>query len=416
MVVVVSGLQAISSEILEAADLFGAGLWKRVRYVILPMLRPSLQVALILRTILALQVFAVVIALSGGDIVTVLANEAYRQYYDLRNVNVAAAYAGLILLLSMVSAVFYLRLVRSNEEATVMTALPGDRCAAVPGIGRDAAQAAPTRAAPPAVQPRAGLCPGDRDLSVGAGAHLVHRLDGLHHTGIRARLSEGGAALHPLLVRDDALLPQLQGIIPGTINSIVVAIITLVLSTIIAAPAGYAISRYIFRGRDTYRLSILAVRAFPVVILAIPLAVVFINFGIYDSVYSLALMHTALTLPTTILVIGSVFASIPYELEEAAQVFGCSPLQAFRTVVLPLVAPGIAAASIFTFVMSWNEVFAASILTLQNRTLPAQVLSALNQSSEAYQFAGAFFMMIPALIFILLIRRYLFNMWGQVTK
>ena len=207
-----------------------------------------------------------------------------------------------------------------------------------------------------------------------------------------------------------------QGIIPGTINSIIVALITLVLSTLIAAPACYAISRYIFRGRDVYRLSILAVRAFPVVVLAIPLAVVFINFGIYDSVYSLALMHTALTLPTTILVIGSVFASIPYELEEAAQVFGCSPLQAFRTVVLPLVAPGIAAASIFTFVMSWNEVFAASILTLQNRTLPAQVLSALSQSSEAYQFAGAFFMMIPALIFIFIIRRYLFNMWGQISK
>src|SRR5512139_2461633 len=81
-----------------------------------------------------------------------------------------------------------------------------------------------------------------------------------------------------------------SGIIPGTINSIVVAMITLVLSTLIAAPAGYATSRYIFRGRDAYRLSILAVRAFPVVILAIPLAVVFINVGIYDSIYSLALM------------------------------------------------------------------------------------------------------------------------------
>ena len=116
MVIVVSGLQAISHEVLEAADLFGANLWKRVRYVILPMLKPSLQVALILRTILALQVFAVVIALSGGDVVTVLANEAYRQYYTLRNVNVAAAYAGLILLISMFSAVIYLRLVRSHEE------------------------------------------------------------------------------------------------------------------------------------------------------------------------------------------------------------------------------------------------------------------------------------------------------------
>ncbi|MDQ4077868.1 MAG: sugar ABC transporter permease, partial [Chloroflexota bacterium] len=116
MVIVVSGLQAISDEVLEAAEVFGATLWQRIRYVILPMLKPSLQVALILRTILALQVFAVVIALSGGDVVTVLANETYRQYVQFRNANVAAAYAGLILLLSMGSAVLYLRTIRSQEE------------------------------------------------------------------------------------------------------------------------------------------------------------------------------------------------------------------------------------------------------------------------------------------------------------
>ena len=117
MVIVVSGLQAISTEVLEAAELFGAGLWQRLRHVILPLLRPSLQVALILRTILALQVFAVVVALSGGDIVTVLARETYRQYYDLRNLNVAAAFAGFILIISMFSAVFYLRTIRTQEEA-----------------------------------------------------------------------------------------------------------------------------------------------------------------------------------------------------------------------------------------------------------------------------------------------------------
>ncbi len=207
-----------------------------------------------------------------------------------------------------------------------------------------------------------------------------------------------------------------EGIVPGVINSIIVAAITLVISTVIAAPAGYATSRYIFRGRDGFRLAILAVRAFPIVILAVPLAVLFINAGIFDSVYSLALMHAALTLPTTILVVGSVFASIPYELEEAAMVFGCTPLKAFRYVVLPLVLPGIAASAIFTFVMSWNEVFAASILTVQNRTLPAQILFALRNSSEAYQFAGGFFMLVPSMIFMFFIRRYLFNMWGQISK
>lgn len=209
---------------------------------------------------------------------------------------------------------------------------------------------------------------------------------------------------------------QSRGIVPGLINSVIVAVITLVLSTLIAAPAGYALSRYVFRGREGFRLAILAVRAFPVVILSIPLAVTFINLGIFDQTYSLALMHTALTLPTTILVISSVFASVPYELEEAAQVFGCTPIQAFRRVVLPLVLPGIAASAIFTFVTSWNEVFAAAVLTVQNRTLPAQVLVSLQQSSEAYKFAGSFFMLLPSVIFIFAIRKYLFNMWGQVTK
>ncbi|RMF80255.1 MAG: carbohydrate ABC transporter permease [Chloroflexi bacterium] len=206
------------------------------------------------------------------------------------------------------------------------------------------------------------------------------------------------------------------GIVDSTINSVIVAMMTLVLSTLIAAPAGYALSRYIFPGRDLFRLGILAVRAFPIVILAVPLAVMFINLNIFDEVYTVALMHTALTLPTTVLVIASVFASVPRELEEAAIVFGATPLRAFLSVVMPLALPGIAASAIFTFVMSWNEVFAATILTLRNRTLPAQVLSVLDTSPEPFQFAGGFFMLIPSLIFIFFIRRYLFNMWGQVSK
>jgi len=115
MVIVVSGLQAIPHETLEAAELFGASFWQRLRHVILPMLKPSLQVALILRTILAFQVFAVVIAIAGRG-TTVLANETFLWYDEFRNNNVAAAYAGFILLLSMITAIFYLRAVRTQEE------------------------------------------------------------------------------------------------------------------------------------------------------------------------------------------------------------------------------------------------------------------------------------------------------------
>jgi multiple sugar transport system permease protein len=207
-----------------------------------------------------------------------------------------------------------------------------------------------------------------------------------------------------------------EGILSSTGNSIVVALMTFVMSTLIATPASYAIARFIFRGRDAVRLGILSVRAFPIVILAVPLAVTFINFGMYDSVFSVALLHTALVLPTSVLVIASVFASVPFELEEAAQVFGCTPFQAFWRVVIPLTLPGIAAAGLFAFVTSWNEVFGAMLLTLTNRTLPAQILFSLDKASDPFKFAGGFFMLIPSLIFIFFIRRYLFSMWGQVTK
>lgn len=207
-----------------------------------------------------------------------------------------------------------------------------------------------------------------------------------------------------------------EGVASGLVNSLIVAVLALVLSTALAAPAGYAIARYLFPGRDLFRLGILAVRAFPIVVLSIPLAVVFIRFNMFDSLISLAIMHTALALPTSILVIASVFASVPYELEEAGQVFGATPLQSFRHIVLPLVLPGIAASSVFTFVLSWNEVFAASILTLENRTLPALLLNSLANSSDAYQFAGGFFLVIPSLVFMFFVRKYLFNMWGQVSK
>ncbi|MDE0605717.1 MAG: carbohydrate ABC transporter permease [Acidimicrobiaceae bacterium] len=206
------------------------------------------------------------------------------------------------------------------------------------------------------------------------------------------------------------------GVVDGLWNSLIVAIITLLLSTILAAPAGYAIARYIFPGRDLVRLGILAVRAFPIVVLSIPLAVFFLRAGIFDSLYSLAFMHTALTMPTSVLIIASVFASVPHELEEAGQVFGASALQSFWHIVLPLALPGIAASSIFAFVLSWNEVFAAGVLTLENRTLPALLLVQLQQSSDAYQFAGGFFLMAPSIVFMFFIRNYLFNMWSQVTK
>jgi multiple sugar transport system permease protein len=207
-----------------------------------------------------------------------------------------------------------------------------------------------------------------------------------------------------------------QGIIDSLQRSVLVAALTLVLTLGIGTPAGYAIARFAFRGRNAFQLSIVSTRGFPVVILSIPLAVTYIRWGIDDTVLGVALAHTALALPFAVLVTSSVFAGISVELEEAAMTLGCSRMKAFFKIALPLALPGLAAAAIFVFIISWNEVFAASILTLRNPTLPAQVLSVLNESTLPFKFAGGFFMLAPSLIVIFIIRKYLFNMWGRVVK
>ncbi len=207
-----------------------------------------------------------------------------------------------------------------------------------------------------------------------------------------------------------------SGILPSLQRSVMTAFITLVLAIVIGTPAGFALARFDFPGANAFRMMVVSTRAFPIVILSIPLAVTFLRWGIDDTVLGVALMHTALALPFTVLVTGSVFAGVSVELEEAAMTLGCTRLQAFWKVVLPLALPGIAAAAIFTWIISWNEVFAASILTIRNRTLTAEILATVGQASPPYQFAGGFFLLAPALLVVFVIRKYLFAMWGRVAK
>jgi multiple sugar transport system permease protein len=118
MIILVAGLQSIPEEYLEAAEVYGASLWQRVRRVILPMLRPSLQVALILRVILAIQVFATAVALAGTGL-TVMSQQALDWANDIDDDHVAAAWAGLMLVVSLVATVGILWLLPVREEQQV---------------------------------------------------------------------------------------------------------------------------------------------------------------------------------------------------------------------------------------------------------------------------------------------------------
>ncbi|MBZ6076264.1 carbohydrate ABC transporter permease [Microvirga puerhi] len=209
---------------------------------------------------------------------------------------------------------------------------------------------------------------------------------------------------------------NIEGVFNALMNSFIAAGLTVVFSILLGAPAGYALARYTFRGQNAYRLLVLLTRAFPLAILALPLTVSFIRIGLYDTPFGVSLIHTVLALPFAALVTQSLFMGIPREYEEAAWVFGCTRFQAFVKVVLPLALPGLAATAIFAFVISWNEVFAASILTVRERTLTAYLLKILSESPLHYRFAGGFILIIPSVLFIFAVRRYLFAVWGIASK
>jgi multiple sugar transport system permease protein len=203
-----------------------------------------------------------------------------------------------------------------------------------------------------------------------------------------------------------------QGIVPALVRSLIVGGLTVVLSLLLGCPAGYALARYWFRGKDLLQLMLVNVRAIPMVIIAVPLLVTFIELNLDDSVISVALVHAAITLPLTILISASVFVRVPAELEEAAMSLGAGRLGAVLRVVLPNSVPGLATAALFAFVTSWNEVFVAVILTLRNTTLPAALVQQLQESPVGFRFAGGLCLTIPAFVFIFFMRPYLFNAFG----
>lgn len=206
------------------------------------------------------------------------------------------------------------------------------------------------------------------------------------------------------------------GVVKALTNSIIVAALTMILSIGIGAPAGYALSRFDFWGKSAFRLLVLMTRAFPLPLLALPIAVMFIHIGLDDSQIGLALVHTTLALPFAVLITFSIFSGVPVELEEAAWTLGCNRWQGFRKAVLPLVLPGITASAIFAFTISWNEVFAAAVLTVRNRTLTAFLLQSLDFSPLYLRFAGGVALIVPALVFIFAVRKYMFAMWGIANR
>lgn len=202
----------------------------------------------------------------------------------------------------------------------------------------------------------------------------------------------------------------------AVLRSLMVAGFTILISLTIGGMGGYAFARYFFKGKNILKLSVLFVRMFPVVSIAIPMIIILARMGLYDQPMGLALVYSVGQISISIWVTASVFMSIPVSLEEAGMIFGTTRAGAFWHITLPLAMPGLAACAMYSFIGSWNEVLSAVVLTQFKPTFPVVVYKALIESQSQLNLitAGSIVQAVPAIIFTLIIRKYILQMWGGV--
>ena len=205
--------------------------------------------------------------------------------------------------------------------------------------------------------------------------------------------------------------------VPALVRSLQVALLTIVISLSIGGIAGYAFARYSFKGRNGLKFSVLFVRMFPAVAIALPMLVILANIGLYDQPLGLSLVYSVGSIGLTVWITASIFMGIPVSLEEAAQVFGGSRFTALWRITLPLAFPGLAASAMYAFLGAWNETVSAIILTQFRPTFAVVVYQTLIGSTGQVNLAAAagMSMAIPAVIFTFFIRKYINQMWGGIT-
>jgi multiple sugar transport system permease protein len=200
-------------------------------------------------------------------------------------------------------------------------------------------------------------------------------------------------------------------------NSLIISTTSTVIALLVGMAGGYAFARYRFKGRNALKFSVLFVRMFPAVAIAIPMILILANMGLYDQPLGLSLVYSVSAIGLTVWITASIFMGIPVSLEEAAQVFGANKFQAFARMTLPLAFPGLAASALYAFLGAWNETVSAIILTQFNPTFPVVVYQTLLGTTGQVNLAAAagMAMAIPAVIFTFFIRNYINQMWGGVT-
>jgi multiple sugar transport system permease protein len=200
------------------------------------------------------------------------------------------------------------------------------------------------------------------------------------------------------------------------VNSLIVAGAATVCSVVIAVFAAYAVSRYEFRGKRIFTVTVLSTQMFPGILFLLPLFLLYVNIGnatgvaLFGSRGGLILTYLTFSLPFSIWMLIGYFASVPRELDEAALVDGCGPLGALVRVVVPAAVPGIVAVTVYAFMTAWSEVLFASVMTNDTTRTLAVGLQAYSTQNEVYWnqiMAASLVVSVPVVAGFLLLQRYL---------
>ena len=196
-------------------------------------------------------------------------------------------------------------------------------------------------------------------------------------------------------------------------NSLLVSLVVTVTGVALASTAGYALSRYRFKGRRSMLSGLLVTQMFPATMLLLPLYVMLINLHLLNTYLGIVVIYTATALPFCVWQMKGYYDTIPIALEEAARIDGCTPWQAFYQVVFPLAAPALVITALFSFMTAWNEYVVANVV-LQDTdmfTLPLGLKmfqSALTTQWGLYA-AGSLLVSIPVVLLFLILSRYLIS-------
>ncbi|MBN2000402.1 ABC transporter permease subunit [candidate division KSB1 bacterium] len=195
------------------------------------------------------------------------------------------------------------------------------------------------------------------------------------------------------------------------INSFIVSGAVTLVGVGLAATAGYAFSRYKFRGKQSAMIGLITTQMFPATMLLLPLFIMLIKLKIYDNYLGLIIAYSATALPFTIWQMKGYYDTIPYSLEEAASIDGCSQFSIFWRIILPLASPALVITALFSFMTAWSEYLVAAVL-IQDKTLFTLPLglkmfqSSMEVSWGLYS-AGAVIVSIPVVVLFLFLSRWL---------